>query len=284
MRGLLIAIAVSAAALGQTVEFEAASIKPSTPPAGGGLVFFGCRGGPGTNDPALYTCQNLGLNNYVMTAYKVNAYQFSGPDWMQRAQFDLQARVPEGATKDDLILMVRAMLAERFKLVVHNETRTQNLYELVVARGGPRFKESTGPPPPPDANAAPVFPGMGADGYPALPPIRPGMAIMNNKARLNVVDSTMEAFAKQMAGQMSAPVNDGTGLKGKYTFSLYWNAGRPRLNARPADGAAAAAPEQDFGPDLMQALQDQLGLRLESKKGPVNFVVVDRAEKTPTEN
>jgi uncharacterized protein (TIGR03435 family) len=224
----------------------------------------------------------MGLNNYVMTAYQINYYQFSGPDWMQRAQFDLQARVPEGSTKDDLARMLRTMLAERFQLQVHNETRMLALYDLVLAKGGPKFKDSSGPPPPPDPNAAPVFPGMGKDGYPALAAARPGMAIMNDRARLNAVDSTMEAFAKQMAGQMSAPVNDATGLKGKYTFSLYWNAGRERLTARPA--ADGAPPAADSGPTLQEALLDQLGLRLESKKGPVNFVVVDRVEKTPTEN
>jgi uncharacterized protein (TIGR03435 family) len=108
------------------------------------------------------------------------------------------------------------------------------------------------------------------------------MAIMNGRASMNEPQATMERLAGLLSGQVATPVTDATGLKGRYDISLFWNAESTyRLNA-PATSPSAA--ESDSGPTLMQALQDQLGLRLELKKGAVDFVVVDHAEKVPSEN
>jgi uncharacterized protein (TIGR03435 family) len=266
-------------------EFEAASLKPSAPTDGRAYT-VGCSGGPGTKDPALYRCENISIANWVMTAYKINYFQFSGPDWMQNTRFDLQAKLPEGATKDQLSLMVQSLLADRFKLVVHHESREVTRYELVVAKNGPKFKEAA---PKEEASSdaqrpgAFVPPALGKDGYPEFRPGRPGMAIYKGgKARMYEPEATMERLAGLLAGQLAKPVADLTGLKGKYDISLYWNSDTTFRLAAP--GATASTTEIDSGPTLMQALQDQLGLRLESKKGPVDFVVVDHAEKVPSEN
>ena len=262
-------------------EFEVVSVKSS---ATGDvrLMTMGCSGGPGTKDPALYRCQNLTLANLVMGAYKINYFQFSGPDWMQNARFDLQAKLPEGTTKDQLSLMVQSLLADRFKLVVHHESREMTRYELMVAKNGPKFKEAAPRELSSDAQRLPRPLVLGKDGYPELPPHRSTMAIMNGKARMNEPEATMERLADLLSGQLAKPVADLTGLKGKYDISLYWNADTTFRLAAP--GAAVNTPEADSGPTLMQALQDQLGLRLESKKGPVDFIVVDHAEKVPSEN
>jgi uncharacterized protein (TIGR03435 family) len=95
---------------------------------------------------------------------------------------------------------------------------------------------------------------------------------MNGRGRMYQPALTMEEFAEFLTGQMASPVTDATGLKGKYEISLYWTT-EP---LKAADG--------DAGPTLMRALQEQLGLRLEAKKGPVDFLVVDHIEKLPTDN
>jgi uncharacterized protein (TIGR03435 family) len=123
------------------LEFEVASIKPSPPPDGGARS-MGCIGGPGNGDPGLLTCRNMNLANLVSTAYKLSYYQLSAPDWMKDpfAAFDLNARVPEGATKDQLDAMMQNLLADRFKMVVHRESREIQQYDLVVAKNGPKFQ------------------------------------------------------------------------------------------------------------------------------------------------
>lgn len=261
-------------------EFEVASIKPSPPPTPGvGSMVF-CRGGPGTNDPGLFICENYSHLSLVLHAYGIEYYQLSAPDWMVTTRFDLRATVREGATKEEFRLMLQNLLADRFKLKVHHETREIQRYELRVAKGSPKFQEAAsakeaappGPPGPPKRDQ---------DGYPILGR-GSSMAIMGDKARAHWPGMTMEMLAGLLAGQIHGPVTDMTGLAGKYDIDLYWNAGN-KLRAS-APGADPAALPSDPGPTLRQAVEDQLGLRLESKKGPVEFLVVDHMEKVPTEN
>jgi uncharacterized protein (TIGR03435 family) len=224
----------------------------------------------------MYTCGNLSFANLVTLAYNVAYFQISAPDWANATRFDLRASVPPGTAKEQMPMMMQSLLADRFKLAVHRESREMQRYELAVAKNGPKFKESA-PPLPPNPNdslPAPGAPKRDKDGYPVIGP-RGGMAIMNDKARIYYPEMTMAMLASQLSGQFGAPVADVTGLIGKYEINLYWIAAPP--GALPADSALS-------GPDLKQALQDQLGLRVESKKGPVEFVVVDHAEKTPSEN
>ena len=173
------------------------------------------------------------------------------------------------------------MLEDRFKLKVHHETREILRYELRVAKGGPKFQEAAsakeaappGPPGPPKRDQ---------DGYPILGHSF-SMAIMGDKARAHWPGMTMEMLARQVSGQIHGPVADMTALTGKYDIDLYWNAvSSLRASAPGADPASLVS--EPSGPTLQQALEDQLGLRLESKKGPVEFLVVDHIEKVPTEN
>jgi len=119
------------------------------------------------------------------------------------------------------------------------------------------------------------------------------MAIMNGRARMQASQQTMEQFAGMLSGQLGKPVTDATGLKGKYDFELYWVAsgmmgfGGRGLPVPPPEGGAGAAPvisDPDSGPTLIGAVQEQLGLKLEQKKGPVDIIVIDHIEKVPTEN
>ena len=287
MRVYGIALLVVCAAYGQTgtkLDLEAATIKQSAP-SGGGMIRVGCTGGPGQPDPVMFRCQNMSLHGLVVTASGMEYFQVVGPDWMSSQMFEVAAKVPEGTTKEQFAEMLQNMLIDRFGLKTHKESREMTRYELVVAKGGPKLKEASESPAP-DAPAGPGRAGkieFDKDGYPMLERGRPGMIMMNGRARLFNPGMTMERLAGQLSGQLGKPVTDMTGLKGKYDIGLYWSAEQMRTGA-PGAGPAPAAPEFDSGPTLERAIQDQLGLRLEAKKGLVDFLVVDHLEKLPTDN
>jgi uncharacterized protein (TIGR03435 family) len=257
--------------------FEVASIKPGPPPDVRG-TFVRSSGGPGSNDPERYTAENFSLENLVMNAYDVKPYQLNAPDWMRDARFNITAKIAPGATKEQFRLMQQNLLAERFGLKVHWETKEMPIYELVVAKGGLKIKEAA-----PEKPADPDQPRPGppppmardANGYPVLPPGDRAMMMMigNGKAVRRARRETMQQTATQLSFQLGRPVVDATGLTGKYDFDLRWQ-----------NSSASAAADGDSGPDLPQAIQEQLGLKLEAKKGPVKILVVDHAEKTPAEN
>jgi uncharacterized protein (TIGR03435 family) len=257
---------------GARPEFEVASIKLARPDLGKGLT-MGCNGGPGSDDPLIFCCQNMSLRNLVTQAYSLNYFQVTAPAWMDTQLFNLSAKVPQGTTRVQFPELMRNLLVERFKLAVHRETRQLAKYDLVVAKNGPKLKEGVEVPAPQadDKSAEPNRLTADKDGYPVLAG-RTSAAFMNGRGRMYQPALTMEEFAEFLTGQMASPVTDATGLKGKYEISLYWTT-EP---LKAADG--------DAGPTLMRALQEQLGLRLEAKKGPVDFLVVDHIEKLPTDN
>jgi uncharacterized protein (TIGR03435 family) len=274
---VLLAIACCGAA---AQEFEAVSIK--VVPFDGRGRTVRTVGGPGTKDPTRWAAENFSLANLVSTAYRVNPYQFNPPGWMHTAIFNIEARVPEGARREDLAIMVRHLLEERFKIAVHREQKEMQAYDLVVAKNGPKFKEApdTPPPdpPPPGPSTGPPPPlKLDKDGYPDVS--AGGMAIANGKARIRQLNGTMPYLAAMVSAQLRAPVTDATGLTGKYDFTLTWSAAATRMSAGPD------APLDD-GPDpsIFAALQEQLGLKLVSRKTTVEILIVDHIETTPTEN
>jgi uncharacterized protein (TIGR03435 family) len=172
------------------------------------------------------------------------------------------------------------------------------IYELTVAKNGPKVKESAEEPEPklPD-DAAPAASPSGPpkltfdkDGYPELPPGRgPGTIIMNGRARMRAPKQSMAEFATILANYVNRPVTDSTGLKGKYDFAMYWMSDMPMgrgglIAAPPPEPTASTPSDADSGPTLFSAVQQQLGLNLESKKGQVDILVIDHIEKAPTEN
>jgi uncharacterized protein (TIGR03435 family) len=281
-------------------EFEVASVKPSASPYGNGPVAVGSRGGPGSTDPSRITYNRLGLNGLLTTAYGVQPYQVIGPDWLATERFDVTATIPEGATKDDVKLMLQNLLVDRFHLTLHHETRELPLYELTVGKGGPKMKPSVedtsaqpgGPSPPPTFK----------DGVPQLPAGHRAMMLLVRPGGLHMVANvqTLAMFAQNLSNQLRSPVVDKTGLAGTYDFVLDFTLDRyqgfdglggvPPPPPPPAGGATGTpvaplvAPPQDEAPSIFVALQEQLGLRLEKKKGPVDVLVIDHADKMPTEN
>jgi uncharacterized protein (TIGR03435 family) len=286
---LICASAVYSQTADHQPAFEVVSIKPSAPydPAVGRITRS--RGGPGTDDPGMYTCENCSLASLVSNAYDMPQYRVTAPDWMPVTTFIVSTKVPVGTTKDQFHLMLQNMLAERFKLAVHRDKKEMQMYELVVAKGGPKLKRSPGEPPPKDADTEPDRKAsaplkLAADGYPALSE-GTSMAIMNGRARLMYPRETMESFATMLSYQIGRPVTDATGVAGKFDISLFWDAGGSRRSAA-AEGNTplAGTSDPDAGPTIFEAIQSQLGLKLESKKGPVDILVVDHAEKVATEN
>jgi uncharacterized protein (TIGR03435 family) len=257
------------------LEFEVASIKPVSPDPRGFTLTL--RGGPGTNDPTLFSAENNSLADFVRMAYGVNYYHFSAPDWMSNARFNMTARVPQGATKEQFQTMLRNLLIDRFKLVVHRESREASSYDLVVAKNGPKFKEAAERPQGDAAAPSPSFPPpLARNGYPLMGPGNAGMRFGPKGGRLYYPDATMEFLAGQIEGQVGRPVTDATGLHGKYEISLYWTPDSMRRTS--------PSPSDDYGPTMTEALQGQLGLRLEPRRGPADFVIVDHAERAPAEN
>jgi uncharacterized protein (TIGR03435 family) len=265
----LLLVPCGARAADDEPAFEVASVRPVPDIGYPGLGVS--RGGPGTADPGRLTFEHATLKLFMMVAYGVQNFQVSGPDWIANDRFDIVAKVPAGESKERVNRMLQKLLAERFKLTVHHETRIFPAYELTVGKGGP-----------PD-DAKPLTSGDYAelkyvDGVPQFPPGTVGMArggggpgVMMAAAHQPV--SRLVDFLQTRLGK---PVIDKTGLTGNYDFVL-------RFTPPGWYGSAKDGPS-DPSPDEFAAVQHDLGLKLEETKAPFDVLVIDHAEKTPTEN
>jgi len=283
-------------------SFEVASIKPAPPPEVGGRMFMGMSGGPGSPTPGLFTCTNCALPMLLIQAYDIKPFQLTGGGSFESERFNISAKVPAGTTKEDFRIMQQNLLAERFKLKIHREKKEMQVYELQVAKNGPKLKSAAPPPvveegaPPPPSGFPPGPPKLDKDGFPEMPPGARGPMIfmMPGRARMKVNGAGIDELTGLLSRQLGKPVVDGTGLKGKYDIALAWTpdgtiddpTGRrgPMRPAVEGGGPPPAPSDGEAGPTLIGALQEQLGLRLEQKKGLVDIVVIDHMEKVPTEN
>jgi len=318
MRHFIFAIiAATAAPAAQTPPpapvFEVASIKPNKSSDGRFSIGFQ----PGGR----FTATGMPLRQLIAIAYGSAGQQLptfriiGGPGWMNSDRFDIVAKA-EGdiapGPNSPLPLMLRALLADRFKLVVHNESRELPMYELVKARSdgklGPQLRPATvdcaaraaargrGGAPPPGGPAGPG-PGSGPDGRGAAsggpgpggpgfdPGGRPVCGMMVGPANLAAGSQSMAQFATLLSGRVQRVVVDRTGLTGNFDIDLTWTPDQiPQgAAAQPPPGAPPQPPIDPNGPSIFTAVQEQLGLKLESAKGPVDVVVIDRAEP-PTED
>jgi bla regulator protein blaR1 len=250
------------------LTFEVASIKPANPDTPGSMIQFMPGGG--------LKMMNVPLRAMITFAYDVRDFQISGgPGWVGTERFDVMARPdraavdgPEDLSKmtdqqrrtirDQIAERLRALLADRFQLAVHQESKDQPIYALVVSKDGAKLQEAKAP---------------GA---------RQGMSM--NRGRLQGMAAPMEMLGQTLSNVTGRPVIDKTGLTAKYDFVLEWTpeAGADARAQGFGDGINEPAPAPG-GPTIFTALQEQLGLRLESQKGPVPTIVIDRAEK-PSEN
>jgi uncharacterized protein (TIGR03435 family) len=292
-------------AVDKPLTFDAASVKPApplTPDGQGRMLLPRPSGGPGTQDPGRIHYPYMTLRNLLTTAYDIKTFQIVGPGLLDTERFDITATMPPDTTKEQFRAMLQNLLAERFKMTIHRETKELPMYSLVVAKNGPKMKESTDAAPvndgdPPLPPPLPAQPKIGPDGFPALE-VPAGAPIiifmMPGRARMFGRQKTMQELAERLTGLMSRPVTDATALKAKYDFTLTYSPegmnGLMGPMPPPPGGAGAGGPpvaglsEAEPLPDVFGAVQAQLGLRLEPKKGPIELIVIDHVEKTPTEN
>ena len=252
---LLLLAATSPAALAQVVTpqlaFEVAAIHQDNASADGHHHIY--------NDPdqSRFRTINVSLKELLQFAYDIPKSQiFGGPRWLDSVTFDINAKADASVDKQlqalrrdqarhQKQLMVQTLLADRFQLTVHQETRLLPVYSLVVAKGGPKFKPS-------EAN---------------------GTTIDTGRSRIHVQgsDNTIALLARELAQSLGRVVLDNTGIDGRYDLTLRWT---------PDDGPPPmlnGAPDPNAPPELFTAIQEQLGLKLESTKGPVSVIVVDHA-------
>jgi uncharacterized protein (TIGR03435 family) len=232
------------------------------------------------------TGTSVTLMNVLTQAYEVMDYQIVAPSWLNSERFDIVAKIPAGASRSQYKLMLQNLLAERFKLTVHHEKKEMPVLQLVVTQNGPKLQVSESDAEHPagePAPSTPTKPALGKDGFPQLAPAagKTGttMTGMNGRIKMAARKETMPNLATFLAGQLGRPVLDLTGLQGQFDFILYW----VQEGSSPRDGDTVTAND-DFGPTLFSALQDQIGLKLEAGKGQVEILVIDHAEKRPTEN
>lgn len=261
-----------------TPQFEVASVKPAPPPTGGRIMMRMA------SDAGRLDWANVTLKACIAAAYRIKEYQISGPDWLTSERYNLVAKLPEGASSGQVPEMLQALLAERFKLKLHRDTKEQPIYALVVAKNGPKMKESDPSDAPP---RAPGGPGVGPGG--------PGMRgrMMFRPGQLEAKQMALPDFAELLARFVDRTVLDMTELKGLYDFKLDYTpdprvmqkmiAGAGMPPGGPPPGAGGEAPAES-GPSIFTAVQEQLGLKLDGRKAPVELLVIDHVEKVPTEN
>jgi uncharacterized protein (TIGR03435 family) len=276
------------------LEFEVASIKPATPQIPGrGMI--GISGGPGTRDPVQITYRSVPVRMLLLNAFDIKGFQLTAPASVDDLRFDILVKVPSGATKEDARVMLQNLLADRFGMKVHHESKEMQAFALVAAKGGVKLRPSAEPPANADPAASGGFAGppgppkMDKNGFPTFPSGGRGlmMMFMNGQMHATAAQETLSQICDFISNQLGRPVFDQTGLTGKYDFNLEFAPenmplGGPGGMGRGDAGVLPASSEP--APTLIGALQDQLGLKLESKKLPVDIVIVDHIEKTPTEN
>jgi bla regulator protein BlaR1 len=228
-------------------KFEVASIKPSDPAVQG----FRIQTEPGGR----FIATGVTVKFLIQQAYGIRDFQIAGgPGWIDTLRYDFNAKADEESLKEPNAnsLRLRDLLADRFQLRFKRETREMPIYHLVVAKGGPKMKEST----------------VGED----------GRNMRTGRDRMLVQGINMSMLAVQLSQNLGRTVLNQTELTKTYDFSLQWTPEGQPLG--PKDNETAPPPD---GPTLFTALQEQLGLKLESTKGPVEVLVIERVEK-PTEN
>lgn len=281
------------------LTFEAASVKPTSVPdgvttngntmtvrKGSGIAIPRNTGGPGSADPGRIHYPLISLKGLLSQAYD-SYFEIVGPGWLDTEFVQVDATLPPNTTKEQFQEMLRNLIADRFKLKYHADTKEISGYALVIAKNGPKIKESPDAPAPQETEASgpPDRPPIGSDGFPTRPRLVPGKAGtqvfmgQGGRRRIYAQRQTMHDFAGFLESQLrmdagpNTPrfsVADATGLTAKYDFTLTFS--------------REGTPDADAFADIFSAMQSQLGLKLEQKKTPVPLIVIDHMEKVPTEN
>jgi len=288
---IILALFVPVALCAQTSpaqpEFEVASIRPTKTGADPG-VRVGLH-----IDGAQVHYNSLSLKDLIRMAWQVKDFQVAGPEWMASERFDIAGTIPAGATRNQVPDMLKALLSQRFQISTHNESKEFPVYGLVLAKGGLKMKESTDP----GASAlltdtkAPLD--VNVDGGPggvniALPR---GSSFSLANDKIEAKKLTMAEFVDLLWRFTDRPVVDMTGLKGAYDFTLqltpedyYAMLIQSAVNAGVSLPPQALQLMEGVTKDSFYAALQLVGLKLETRKAPLDVLVIDHVSKTPTEN
>jgi uncharacterized protein (TIGR03435 family) len=239
------------------VEFEVATIKPTPPGAGGRWIRM--------LSAHEFAAKNHALRTLIAAAYNLSPQAIAGgPAWVDSDRYDIVAKAPGDVRPnlDEQMSMLRRLLADRFQLEFHREQKELKVFDLTVAKGGPKLKESATPP----------------DALPQGPP--PLIFVVSPQlVRLPGRNATTAELASVMQrAAFDIPVLDKTGLSARYDFDLEFTPDETVFGGAPRKGA-----DDSTKPGLFAAIQQQLGLRLEPARGQVDVLTIDRAER-PSEN
>jgi len=304
------------AATGKLV-FDVASVRPSAPPDMAKMMAdlqAGKRPGSVHVDGSRATYTYQSLKDLIANAYKMRTYEINGPEWLSTDRFDIAARMPDGATKDDAPVMLQALLVERFKLAAHRDMSEQPVLALLVAKGGPKLKESTATPVAIDDNAplklgeskldttdGPILLIKNADGSTTYNMGVRGTFTLKfdgetRSMHLEASGMTLKGFAGMMTslgGGEGRQVVDMTGLAGNYQVAVDFSLmdlmsslhdQGIEVPTRPGGGAPSSTASDPEGYATVSQALAKLGLRLEKSRAQVQRLVIDHVEKMPTEN
>lgn len=230
------------------LEFEVASIKPSKSVSRGFSV---------QHVPSGLTATNASLQNLIEMAYQVKGLQIAGaPNWLNSERFDIVAKAPPNSTRAQILPMLGPLLVERFKLATHRETKELPGYALIVAKNGSKLQES-----------------------------KAEESRFNGDRRgLTAQRMSITQLADTLARRLDRGVVDMTGIQGFFDLKLEWTPDESSPMQKPGEGGEGLSTAPTDGPTIFTALQEQLGLKLESRKVPVEILVIDHVEKLPSEN
>jgi uncharacterized protein (TIGR03435 family) len=230
------------------LAFEVVSVKRSEPSVGPIPVGI-------DTEPGKLTARNETLKDLIRAAYGVRGYQIVGPDWLSSERYDIVAKASKPVGEDQLMQMLQPLLAERFKLALHRDKKDLTVYALVVDKNGSKLAKAK------DEGDTKI--GMGG-------------------RRLTAQHISLAQFANLLSLRTDRPVVDRTGIVGNFDITLTWMPDAPAV--APAVGGGEPNSDNTSDPSIFTAVREQLGLKLQAGKEPLEVLVIDHAEKIPTEN
>jgi uncharacterized protein (TIGR03435 family) len=260
-------------------KFDVVSIKPNVSGGGGGTGIL--RPQPGGR----LTAEGVLLRFFIQSAYGLKSYQISGgPSWLDSDRFDVQAKAESSPGNEQMMQMMQSLLQDRFQLKVHRETRDLPVYDLTVAKSGSKL------PPPKEGNC--VSPDPSAPALPPPPPpvqrgptIRPAcgrlMVMISSSGQMNGGKVSMAELTRVLSSILGRTVVDKTAITELFDVHLEFafDESLAGIGGGPNAPRRSAISPDPAGPSIFSAIQDQLGLRLESTRGPVEVLVIDHVEK-----
>ena len=252
-------VAIANAQSTQVPSFDVASIK-AAPPEPPGQMYRSTGAGMVTQDPGMISIKSVSLASLLARAYGLKPRQINGPDWITTQFYDLNAKLPAGATPDQIPAMLQQLITERFQATLRWDTKQETGYALVVDKGGPKLTLSA---------------------QQSLPDDKPDMPRTNSLSdKLRLTGAPISALVNSLSFGIGSPVVDSTGLKGRYDITL--DVSFKDMTAR-LSGPSTSSDDSSSSGAIFDAVHE-LGLRLQPQKVETKYLVVVKADRIPTEN